>query len=1175
MYKFLVVGCGGSGGETLARIMDQLKSELMPHGIPELPAGWQFVHVDVPVVPDTDVPGVGNVRDQGGTYIGTAPSSGSYSVLDNSVSQKLQQTGDLDQFVTWAPRRPESVTTPLHNGAGQMRGVGRVITLNRAKDVFSGLQRAVNQLKTTEANAQMKQVADAVPGSGGFDPEGDPMVFVVSSMAGGAGASMALDVCRLLGQVQGVSVNDTCVYMYTSDIFPDQLEGVRPNALGMLGEIVAAQAAASEDHDVRLLESLGQHVDRSGGPSFARVFPVSKYQGLDRTTFGDGTQRGLYRGLARGLAALMISGKASTDFRAYDLTNKDGLSPNRSFLGWGVEAADKLSWGTFGFGSLSMGRDRYRHYSSQRLARTAADRLSEGHLQPGSTAGAEQQLTKLVDSQWPTVVHELGLPAEHQTYDTGAAGAWVVSALGEQSLDAALREMIDRYAVGAELPRAQGQTGPNWIASAGNYLRAKQAQLQQGGYEIIQRWAYDWARAFEARLLSVISTGIAQYGLPYARALLQRLQTHIGQGVVPRCTELSRYPATDVSRVPSEVEGYAAAVKGTIVQGEELEQRLLTGLLAGLRNNSYLMASEALAAVLSEAPQDLLAPLQRTVEESIQGIDLARTETSRTVGLANVETDVYSAWPSDEDQRVPDRFATAHNEVLLTPAAQFQDLYRHHLPDAVGSGGQGPAGIEWDSARRMAAAQVISGQWTAAEGSSAPGGLIEELARWRPSRFTRDPHTGNPLTASAGRYSLHVGSRDLRLRALQFVNRRNEAFDKYCSLSLEDYILGKDGAAPHELSQRRTDLEAKFRETLTRGLPLSSVHPDVVSRIHASSVTYRYKFSAAPFAAAPDLVDRLRAVLTSQQSVEPQTVDIFDNSLTQGQTAAGITHVDVFGSFGNLSPIAFDGVLVPVSTRWSQLTSSGQRQDFWTYRRARTLPASLPMSEAERRAMISGWYVAQLTGQLQIPSPDNLTRPVQVFDASSSQWLSFPNPLLTPPSQFVGETFDWLPAVLETYLLAIANAHQSPVLGSLRPYQVLRAVYDRSEEQPASGLETRSLSGLTHLADWLRTGQTPSGAGSRADADSLEQRYENAQTFLSTVGGFASSMLDTSTPGHVGVRVENRAAGAGTPIFCDLVPDIVEVTQTLQGVLEGARERAESSGGGGFTAGLPEGFGAF
>ena len=53
MRKFLVVGCGGSGGSTLAFMMDQLKSELAARGIDSIPAGWQLVHVDVPTAPDT------------------------------------------------------------------------------------------------------------------------------------------------------------------------------------------------------------------------------------------------------------------------------------------------------------------------------------------------------------------------------------------------------------------------------------------------------------------------------------------------------------------------------------------------------------------------------------------------------------------------------------------------------------------------------------------------------------------------------------------------------------------------------------------------------------------------------------------------------------------------------------------------------------------------------------------------------------------------------------------------------------------------------------------------------------------------------------------------------------------------------------------------------------------
>ena len=233
------------------------------------------------------------------------------------------------------------------------------------------------------------------------------------------------------------------------------------------------------------------------------------------------------------------------------------------------------------------------------------------------------------------------------------------------------------------------------------------------------------------------------------------------------------------------------------------------------------------------------------------------------------------------------------------------------------------------------------------------------------------------------------------------------------------------------------------------------------------------------------------------------------------------------------------------------------------------------MSDLERRAMIAGWYVAQLTGQLQIPDRRNLGRPVRVFRAESQQWIDFPNPLLTPPSEFVGETFDWLPAVLESFLLAIANAHQTPVLGSLTPYQTLRSIYDGSEEEPASGLQI--VAARDFLTDWLSTGKTPSGEPSRADAEDLEERYANARQFLETVHTFAASKLDTSanksTPS---VRVDSRAQGSMTPIFCDLVPDIVQVTDELMALLDEAKTDAESNGGGGgFANDLPEGFGAF
>ena len=61
MRRFLVVGCCGSGGATLAFIMDQLRSELHAAGIDKLLAGWQFVQIDVPSAPETGPEGLANV----------------------------------------------------------------------------------------------------------------------------------------------------------------------------------------------------------------------------------------------------------------------------------------------------------------------------------------------------------------------------------------------------------------------------------------------------------------------------------------------------------------------------------------------------------------------------------------------------------------------------------------------------------------------------------------------------------------------------------------------------------------------------------------------------------------------------------------------------------------------------------------------------------------------------------------------------------------------------------------------------------------------------------------------------------------------------------------------------------------------------------------------------------
>src|SRR5215208_496351 len=178
---------------------------------------------------------------------------------------------------------------------------------------------------------------------------------------------------------------------------------------------------------------------------------------------------------------------------------------------------------------------------------------------------------------------------------------------------------------------------------------------------------------------------------------------------------------------------------------------------------------------------------------------------------------------------------------------------------------------------------------------------------------------------------------------------------------------------------------------------------------------------------------------------------------------------------------------IPTTRRWrstrcsSPPLSSGPaspgRGTFWRYRRARPLPASLPMTDDERRAMTAGWFLGQIVGRIHIPESP-YTDPVRIYDADAGHWLNFPNPLLTPPSAYIA-TYDWLPAVLESILLAIAQSHEPPVMRSLRPYGVLRALYDAHSPDPASGIV--ELSAADVLRDFLANGAGAPGMAPRLE----------------------------------------------------------------------------------------------
>lgn len=1087
MYKVLVIGCGGSGAKTLAYMMDQLRADLAVYGISEIPGCWQFLNVDTPLQ-EEEGEAVGSVSQQGGAYVACGVASGDYAVVDKALTMRVQkEPSGLRRLATWMPRHPRDVAFPVTVGAGQFRGIGRLLVLGKIGEVSRAVQAALARMASPRSQEQAAHVAEVVPGTGSAPSVGaPPMVLVISSMAGGSGASMTLDVCRLVAGVHSTPAIDPqniSVFLYTAEVFEAVPAHLRPgmpgNTLAMLGEIVAAQAGAegrAARLDEALYASLGlkNHASRA----FKRVAPIGLRAGGSGAAFGDGTAEGVFRGMGRGLARY-ISSPAFQNYVGYDIANPVRV-PDRELVGWGVDPND-TAWSSFGYASLSTGRDRYAEYASQRIARRAVDHALDGFKLPGDTTGDSQRLADLWAERRSLDLSRLGLPlasgtnvlAGDRAVDQEAAdwltSAQVSPAVNEQALRQRARGTVDslfarKMAVSGDI------SSEDWLETIRLWLRRQESQVMAELTREASALALTRAQEMADRLVSATRTALGELGAPYALTVLAHLRRP--GGVLPsladRLAALGAFSSAGPLAVSDSLAGKVRALGKGALSGEGLRV-LDRELLANLNEQIYQWLASRVAADLAPAVEDLAAsavrPLENALNETRKTLEAARGDGRNAYGVADVATDIYAAWPEeapvgqDRVAPVPQRFAAAHNEVVLMEVDAYAAGFDEHIRQAAPLDRRGDV----RGAYQAVVHQVLTGSWEQGAGDPAPDDLLTVVSPWAPQGL-QDATRGS-LPAPA-RYEVRARPADLLRRARAFVARRGEAFEAFTSQSLRGY-LNDDAVGDHERSRRSAAVLSGLKRTLEMARPLVEIDEQTYGRLHnGERPRLTFTFSTMPFRnqrVADEFLDYLRRN------------DSFDADLVAAAVERSlgdddVARVDVFGSYPRTLPVAYSGLLKSVAEVWNAAAGSGgAREAFWQFRRARPLPGGLPMGDDERRAIVRGWWIATLAGGV---SRDPWKRaddrhPVRVWDRDEGEWVEVPAPMLTPPSHMIAPNA-WLPAVLESCLLAYLRVEHEG-LDAFRPWRALRRWADDSVNGPQESFG-RATSVETALAELLGEG---------------------------------------------------------------------------------------------------------
>ena len=1036
MRRFLIVGCGGSGGRTVRLLIDQLRADLRARGISQLPDAWQFVHIDVPVDPDKGPAPLGNVRDLGGQYVSFSSPTNTYLATASAVEAQLASKGNnFSPLMGWAPRDRETANgIPVNNGAGQYRAVGRMLTLPR-----------LNALHDTLVSAQARAVA---PNAWGDIPRSEQtsnviIPIVVGSMAGGSGASMFLDVCRVLGSLPGVKPQNIGCFLFTADVFAELPSGLRANvegnAMGAMPEILGAITRISEPFDRETYQRLGVPFT-SGNPPFGRVFPIGRRIGGDGAYFGDGSADGVYRGIARAMAGTMLSEAATSQYVDFMLGNPQPLDSMTSKFGWRADRR-ALPFGSLGFASLSLGRDRYLDYAAQRLSRTASDHLVEGHLNPTSQLPGNDQLRMLMDNQIGASLGAIGLPQLGQQVPEWFQSVAFPQAQWEASARDAAAPGVAMMGNSGSAPAAQ------WVSTVASSVGALRDQVRYQLQHSAYAWGEHWASQLEAATKAEFLRVVADFGLPYGRELMSRLRV-LSDQLISQLAQAGQTAdgADPVALDPAIGQQAQTLGKKTVDITHPLGQLTARALQSSMENVLRREGARVGAGVLRAFATDVLSGLEKAANDSLRTLEVERAKESGGAGLAQLNSAIYADWP-DETDRVPLRFNHAENEILLTTADDFPAQFRS---DVVASAG---AGADYGIGLTKLRAEAVSGRWETT-GSKVAQDVLRQVSHWRAGVLPNRASDGSPTPEAKPVYSLRLDSLDLLERSTLRLAAIGDVFASFAGASISDY-LDDPAVTPIDRQLRHEGFSAKLIETMEKARPVVGVDIPMAKRLHNTDIRYVYSFSEIPLEGTHPVADQVIRQLGARPELEVTSVENFKRALAGTMSTAG--KVNVFGSYQKVSPMCYTSLLEPINARWAMSPVSAQR-DLWQWKRTRPLYAALGMSPEEAEAIVAGWYLGRLIGLVRQDSYG--TAEVR----TPRGWVRF-GELLTSEETSIRTPHDVLAGVLMSHARAFVACVGDPDLTPLAPYEGLRVLVDGADSNEQSKPdETLNGTQLLHAA---------------------------------------------------------------------------------------------------------------
>ena len=1037
LRKFLIIGLGGSGGKTLRYLKQYLERRFEEVGWEEgIPDGWQFLHIDTPVTQDAPVlPGSPAMLESDEYLPLTSPGIGLDSIVHSLKAEEGVCAGWL---VDNTLRR-----LPIDMGAGQYRAVGRIIGLYYTDRIKRRVTTKQNALMSAGAAAQLDQLAARLYGDGPEDDAPPPVAIVISSLAGGTGAGVLIDVCDILRADGAPWLDKSIGILYSADVFADLAAaasaGIQPNTAAAIAELLHGYYG-----DGDFVPPGGGALQQRSGPAFPYLVGHANTKGV---TFGD--QVAVYRVMARCLGAVMTDRSIQDDFVHYRMANWDnsaGSFPDRGSAEWMLPAPHyQGALQALGFAEVDLGVGRLRAYAERRITRDAIEWLLNGHMVAArewrayENATPDEVVEGLADRSFTRFLNRCGLNERGRDQNQILDAITVTDAELYTECTRVAREV---HEAGRDYFGSKAKVG-EWVDFIVDEVRARSASVLKTLDDRLRNACFRWVEDTPDRLLEVVGNTLAEQGARVALALLAKTDAELDHVKVELESErqeelsLAQYVRSDASDAMGVSRGVLGADHEKVKSA--LQAAVQTGIVRRYNAEHRLLA----ARLADDLRSGVIEPLTRALRDAADELRIAVEADKGQPGATPIDD-----WPRHEppaDQLVPDSLKPGKSIKLVIDPADFPDMFDDLTTRSSGRTGTKDA---WRQVRRI----VISGD----EDRPAMGRWIAVDARWTaPEWLTMDE------TPSKASFTASIARDELLGRSRAWLSADGSAWEVFLSQGLRGYL---SVGPPAERAPREERFLSALESAFEAAEPLVSVDQEMLPLVHpGSDLAIRIYTGPIPVAGLP--VDKpVREFLTGRfKDVQDNYQEVVDQAVNQSE---GETRVAVYSALGGaLHPMVFDSLNKPIAEAWARARDKSSLTRFWKSRRSRLLWMGAPVPRPALQAMVRGWFIGQLLRLIQIQG-DRATFETEDGPFTFESMLPVPG---QHPIAFLATLLESLPLALP-----VAVQWRKPDR-YLRPYTQL---IEWGSEPHASDPESFLLPSNV-LARWLEDGTAP-GTGSPA-----------------------------------------------------------------------------------------------